>query len=103
MPHHLLIPTTGDLELLHTDNSAQAILALYEGGTPVTLDFTVDGEPGGTVTFAVSNPHTETNPRAREALVWLTGVHLVIDGTAILTGVSPDLVAELVKDIGFTP
>jgi len=101
MPHHLLIPVEGDLELFESARPSRLVMEdlVNPNIAVLTLDFMVDDEPGGTVTFAVTDPLDNFNQRGRAALVWLTGAHVVMTGPVLFTDVKPDLVAEMVKDI----
>lgn len=102
MTHHcLLINPQGLLEVLHSDLPIEPVnyLADTEEGVYIALNISVDGHEGGQVHF-VSDPHGSLNPRARDALASLTGVHVVLTGTVAFTGLEPAKVAELVREVG---
>jgi hypothetical protein len=98
--HVLLIPVEGVIELLHSDLpiNVEAVLKERSEGTYVALDFEVDGEPGGTVHFLTPD-QGEPNFRARQAMIWLCNVHIVLDGNVGFTNVAPELVAAMVQDL----
>jgi hypothetical protein len=103
MTHCLLISPAGLLEVLHSNDDLpidpREWLEAHEDGAYVALNITVGGREGGQVHF-VSDPTGVLNPRARDALARLTGVHVVLTGTVAFTGLEPARVAELVQAVG---
>jgi hypothetical protein len=97
--HHLWIPPVGSIELVHTDDTGEELLTRRTEGTVVRLHFKVDGEPGGVAYCCVSDPPQWANFRASNALAWLCGLNVEFNGPVVFSGVAPELVAELVRDI----
>ena len=101
MGHALLVSPEGLLEVLHSelDIDVRSYLEARGEGTYVALNIEVDGEPGGQVHF-LADPTGEMNPRARDVLASLTGVHVILTGSVAFTGLSPERTVELVRDVG---
>lgn len=104
----LLIPLHGDFILEKYDevdltDRARGILEVrasdldVEHKPYVQLRIEIDDEPGGSVGFLAMQPIPTAlmNRRARTALAFLTGVHMVIPGDCVFL----DLPAEMVDAI----
>lgn len=92
----------GRIDLLHGNDpiDVERMLGGYGAQGPyVSLAFEIDGEPGGRVCYMVGSIGDE-NPRARRALVWLCGVHLIVTGPTAFVDIDPALVSDLVRDLG---
>lgn len=91
----LLVPITGPLRIVPTDD-ASTIVALIAGEGRF-VDFGVkDGDDEiGRVGFRVIEGPQSINMRARYILAQLTGVHMVVTGTAAFS----DLPSEKIQRI----
>lgn len=97
--HVLVIPSAGLMEVFHTEKDIDprgTLLARGARGQHVTFDLLVDGTSVGRVDWLTEGP---VNPRARQAVVHLTGAHMVFFGPVIFTGVAPETVYEIVSTL----
>lgn len=97
----LVVNPIGLLQLLYSDLPINApdYLADTGDGPYVGLAITVDGDEGGMVHF-LADDTAPLNPRARDVLARLTGVHVVLTGTVTFTGVPPERLVEFVREVG---
>lgn len=95
----LIIPITGLLEVIDSNDPIAPEPELTRRGNTghlVAVNLTKDHDPVGTVHFHVG---MEENERAREAIVTLTGTHIVVQGCAMFTGIPIDLMREIVYNL----
>jgi len=102
MSHHaLIVNPQGLLEILHSEFPID--LNSYLAGLdekPVTqLAVTTDrGEP--VTVHYVADETGHANPRAREVLASLAGVHVYLTGSVGFTGLTPTHLMDLIADVG---
>lgn len=94
----LLVPTSGLLEVFVGDQlDLQATLTAHGGGGRlVSTNFESDGEPVCTATWF----HDSTgivNPRARQALVHLTDMHMIFTGPVLFHGAEEERLGVIVQ------
>lgn len=97
--HHLLIPAYGLLEVFETDHefNIETVLTARGGsGRPASMTF--EGIDDLLVRWLV-NSVGPANPRARETLVEIGGPHTIFTGPVILSGLSPERVAQIVTHL----
>ena len=97
----LFVPVEGLLEVLQSDKPiiTRSWLEDHGEGTYTSLDITIGAAQRGTVDFLVQDGGP-MNPRARDVLARLTGVHVILTGNVAFTGLHPDAVMELVQEVG---
>jgi hypothetical protein len=92
--HFLLIPPTGLLEVINTDKPIDIGETLRlrndDHDTPV---FTIEPVAANTERLGrvdwIANDTAPVNPRAREALVMLCGIHMIFTGHVMFSNVIP--------------
>ena len=84
----LLVPIQGPLRVVPTDD-VEALLAEYSQGRYVDFGVKDGDDEIGRIAFQIMEGPTAINLRARAILADLTGVHMVVTGTAAFTGL-PD-------------
>ena len=100
--HALMVPPVGIMQVIHIDdpfNPEQALHATYPIplGTPfVAVHFTF-GDTEATLGFFPRL--TTANQRARDALRILGGVHMVLTGPVIFTGVPQPQLGQVVATL----
>jgi len=99
--HALLVAPDGLLEILHSDLpiDTRTYLEACEEGTYVGLAITVADGDTGKVEF-LAQETGPLNPRAREVLASLTGVHVILTGTVAFTGLSSEHLFQVVEAVG---
>src|SRR4029077_6967341 len=103
-PRHtaVIISPEGVIQVLHSDLpvDVRSHLEAHAYGNYVTLTFhTTDPVTTGLVSF-LQDPVGQTNPRARDALASLTGVHVALTGTVAFTGLTPEHLVRIVDQVG---
>lgn len=99
--HVLLVSPQGLIEVLHSELpiDVRSYLTTHGDGEFVSLSFTSDYGQAGTVSF-MADPVGPLNPRARDVLASLTGVHVILTGSVAFSGLTPDQVVEAVRGVG---
>jgi hypothetical protein len=96
----LLIPTEGLLEVFETGgnlNPEQTLRNRDGDGTYIALRFETDDEWRGL--HMLLRDGAPVNHRARDTMVRLTGVHIVLTGTVILDNLPGTTVYGIVKEL----
>lgn len=96
----LVVPVAGLLDVYHHDHDIDRdhitrILRRRGRGSMMSLGIVVEGKVGGTVNF-LHEPTEPVNTRAREALAHLTGIHILLTGPVMFTGVPEEKIGEVV-------
>lgn len=97
--HVLYVPPEGPVEVLHSSYPIDDIAFLRSRGveaSTVRLPIIKDGEPICVVVFGHGE---EENARVRKAIAHLTGVHVVFTGHAMIYGLNPEEIADVVTAI----
>lgn len=91
--HYLIVPPDGLLEVVHADGLVDVVGALRTRaqGSYVCLHFSDEG-----VAHWLHADTGQINPRAREAVAMLSGMHMIFTGPVILTGVHENQLGEVV-------
>ena len=95
--HALIVKPEGLLEVLHSDLPID--MRSYLTGTVVEMAVTNDGDLPVTVFYAVDETG-QANPRAREILASLAGVHVYLTGSVGFTGLTEAQLLEAVRGVG---
>lgn len=96
--HVLIIPPSGLLEVIHTDKSIDISATLLNRGNEgefVALDLSVANKPLTRVYWYASQIGP-INPRAQQAMLMLTGTHMIFTGHVLFYGMAPENVYEIV-------
>src|SRR5262245_36744516 len=99
--HALIVPVTGVLEVLHSDDPLDPEATLRTRcdncGPFTTVRFALAF--GGEARAGFFPVQPQTNHRARETLRILTGAHMVLTGPVIFTGVPHHTLGEAVATL----
>jgi hypothetical protein len=99
--HLLIVPPVGLLEVLHTGRRVdveQTLRARAGSGTYVNADLRVGNETVARVHW-FHDDDLATNPRARQAVVMLTGAHMAFTGPVVFEDVEADTLYRIVADL----
>lgn len=91
--HYLIVPPDGLLEVVHSDGLVDVVGALRTRtqGSYVCLRFSDEG-----VAHWLHHDTGQINPRARQAVAILSGMHMIFTGPVIITGVDETSLGRVV-------
>jgi hypothetical protein len=97
----VMIPPDGLLEVWHSERpiNARSWLEGHGTGKYVALNVIVGEDQPGRVEYLIADEGV-LNERARNVLARLTGVHVVLLGNVVLTGLHPDTIMEVIDGSG---
>ena len=101
--HLLLIPPTGLLEVIHTEKQVDVEETLRRRcndctGAFMSVNLDLNGTYAGKVEWLL-DPDGPENPRAREALAMLAGIHMILTHYVLFSDVEPEKVYQIVAHL----
>jgi len=98
--HALIINPLGLLEILHSDLPID-LHSYLSGDQHKVTSLAMTLEDGGQVTaHYVADPTGQANPRAREVLASLAGVHVYLTGSVGFTGLTQEHLMRIIGEVG---
>lgn len=98
MSTFLVVPLEGMLQVVTQPDGVDVNTLLTEIGQGRYVDFRLydHDEVIGRIGFLVSDNPADVNHRARGILAELTGVHMVVTGPAVFTGLDADRLHKII-------